>query len=106
MVMYIKKRTTPARLRRLLRGKREGNILKFKKLPTNAMQHPTEKPIPLLEYLIEKTTDPGDMVLDMFMGSGSTCVAAQNTGRQYVGIELEPAWFEVAAKRLETIPAS
>jgi site-specific DNA-methyltransferase (adenine-specific) len=101
MVMYFKKRATPSKLRRFLRGKREGNILKFKKLPTNAMQHPTEKPVELLKYLIEKTTTaPGEVVLDMFMGSGSTCVAAKQTNRQYIGIEMEPVWFEVAQARL------
>jgi len=103
MVIYFKKRNTSSKLRRFLRGKREGNILKFKKLPTNYMKHPTEKPVELLKYLIEKTTAPGkdEVVLDMFMGSGSTCVAARDTGRVYIGIELEGVWFEVARQRLE-----
>ena len=100
MVMYFKKRSTPSKLRRLLCGKREGNILKFKKLPTDGMQHPTEKPVELLTYLIGKTTAPGDMVLDMFMGSGSTCVAANNINRRYIGIELEPVWFQIAQTRV------
>ncbi len=100
MVMYCKKRTTASKFRRLLRGKREGNILKFNKLPTNAMQHPTEKPVELLKYLIEKTTAPGETVLDMFMGSGGTMVAAEQSGRVGIGIELEPVWFEVARQRL------
>jgi site-specific DNA-methyltransferase (adenine-specific) len=99
MVMYFKKQTTPSKLRRFLRGKREGNILKFKKLPTNAMQHPTEKPVELLKYLLEKTTEPGDAVLDPFAGSGSTIVAAQETGRICLGAEIEPEWARVAAER-------
>lgn len=100
MVIYAQK-VAPSAYRRFLNGKREGNILKYKKLPTNAMQHPTEKPVALLTYLIGKSTAEGETVLDMFMGSGSTCVAAKHMGRNYVGIEIEPIWYEVAQKRLE-----
>ncbi len=100
MILFAKKTKTPSTLRRFLNGKREGNILKFKKLPTNYMQHPTEKPVELLQYLIEKVTQPGETVLDMFMGSGTTGVAASECGRAFIGIELEKVWFDVAAKRL------
>lgn len=86
--------------RRYLLGSRDANILPFNKVPSNYMQHPTEKPVQLLEYLISKSTVEGEVVLDMFMGIGSTCVAAKNTGREYIGIELEPVWFEVAKTRL------
>ena len=106
MVMYFRKRKTSTKLRRLLRGKREGNILKFNKLPTNYMKHPTEKPMELLTYLIKKTTAPGETVLDMFMGSGSTIVAAERSGRVGIGIELEPIWFEVAQKNLAEAQAA
>jgi len=99
MVIYFKKKKTPSKLRRFLRGKREGNILKYKKLPTNYMKHPTEKPVKLLEYLIEKTTAPGDVVLDPFAGSGSTIVAAQHIGRICLSAEIEPEWAKVAAER-------
>ncbi len=95
MVLYAHKG------RRWLFGKRDSDILYFDKVPTQYMQHPTEKPIKLLEYLIGKSTEVGEVVLDMFMGSGSTCVAAKNTGRRYIGIEMEPTWFAVAKKRLE-----
>lgn len=87
--------------RRELNGKRDRNILKFNRLPANYMKHPTEKPVPLLKYLIEKTTAPGDIVLDMFMGSGSTCVAAQESDRLYIGIDTEPVWVQVAEERLQ-----
>jgi len=63
MVIYFRKVMEP-RFRRFLRGRREGNILRYKKLPTNYMRHPTEKPVELLQYLIEKTTYPGDMILE------------------------------------------
>src|SRR5712692_6044190 len=94
MVLYAHKG------RRWLFGKRDSDILYFDKVPTQAMRHPTEKPIKLLEYLIGKSTAVGEVVLDMFMGSGSTCVAAKNMGRRYIGIEMEPTWFAVAKKRL------
>jgi len=51
--------------------------------------HPTQKPVPLCEYLIRTYTDKGDVVLDNCMGSGTTCVAAVRTGRKYIGIERE-----------------
>lgn len=89
--------------RRHLFGSRDANILSFNKVPTQAMLHPTEKPVQLLEYLISKSTAAGETVLDMFMGSGSTCLAARHLHRVYIGIEIEPAWYEVANKRLEAI---
>lgn len=95
MVLYAHKG------RRYLSGKRDANILHFDKVPSNYMQHPTEKPVKLLEYLIEKSTAVGETVLDMFMGSGSTCLAAKRLNRNYIGIEIEPVWYEVARKRLE-----
>ena len=100
MVIFFRKKIEP-KFRRFLRGKREGNILKYKKLPTNYMSHPTEKSVPLLEYIIEKSTAPGDMVCDPFAGSGSTLVAAKNLGRNYIGIELEEVWYQVAKERLD-----
>lgn len=63
--------------------------------------HPTQKPIALLEYLIQTYTNEGDVVLDNCMGSGSTCVAAQNINRHYIGFEIEPEYFEIAKRRLE-----
>lgn len=85
--------------RRQLFGSRQANILAFDKVPSNHMRHPTEKPVPLLQYLISKSTAPGETVLDMFIGSGSTCLAAKQLHRQYVGIELENVWFDVAQAR-------
>jgi site-specific DNA-methyltransferase (adenine-specific) len=61
--------------------------------------HPTEKPVPLLKELIENSTQPGQTVLDPFMGSGSTGQAAIESGRKFVGIELDPVYFAVAENR-------
>lgn len=58
--------------------------------------HPTQKPVPLLEYLIKTYTNPGETVLDPTMGSGSTGVACANTGRNFIGMELDPGYFEIA----------
>lgn len=63
--------------------------------------HPTEKPVKLLEHLIRTYTKIGAVVLDNTMGSGSTGVAAVNTGRQFIGIEKEKKYFEIAKKRIQ-----
>ena len=63
--------------------------------------HPTQKPVPLLEYLIKTYTNPGQVVLDNCMGSGSTGVACANTGRDFIGIELDPDYFGIAKERIE-----
>ena len=63
--------------------------------------HPTQKPVALLEYLIKTYTDEGDVVLDFTMGSGSTGVACINTNREFIGIELDENYFNIAKKRIE-----
>ena len=63
--------------------------------------HPTEKAVSVLRPLIESFSRPGDLVLDPFAGSGSTCVAAAVCGRRYLGIELEESYCELARARLE-----
>lgn len=63
--------------------------------------HPTAKPVLLMEYLIRTYTNEGDVVLDNCMGSGTTGVACVNTGRNFVGIEKDPDYFQIAKKRIE-----
>ena len=63
--------------------------------------HPSEKPVKLCEWLIKTYTNEGETVLDNTMGSGSTGVACVNTGRSFIGIELEEKYFEIAKKRIE-----
>lgn len=63
--------------------------------------HPTQKPVPLLEYLIRTYTNEGETVLDNCMGSGSTGVACMNTNRNFIGIELDDGYFEIAKSRIE-----
>lgn len=63
--------------------------------------HPTQKPVALMEYLIRTYTNPGDTVLDNCMGSGTTGVACVNTGRNFIGIEKDATYFEIAKNRIE-----
>lgn len=62
--------------------------------------HPTQKPIKLMEYLIQNYTNPGDTILDPFMGSGTTGVAAIQTGRNFIGIEKDQEYFKIAQRRI------
>lgn len=69
--------------------------------PNARTVHPTQKPVALMEYLILTYTNEGDTVLDNTMGSGTTGVAAVNTGRQFIGIERDDKYFAIAQKRIE-----
>jgi len=68
--------------------------------PDKDKLHPTQKPIALLEYLIKTYTNENDTVLDFTMGSGSTGVAAKNTNRQFIGIELDKNYYKIAVERI------
>lgn len=61
--------------------------------------HPTQKPVALLQYLIETYSNPGEMVLDFTMGSGTAAIACQESGRSFIGIEKDPAIYQVACER-------
>ena len=63
--------------------------------------HPTQKPVALMEYLIKTYTNEGETVLDFTMGSGSTGVACVNTGRDFIGIELDEGYFKIAQNRIK-----
>ena len=67
--------------------------------------HPTQKPVKLLEYLIKTYTKENDTVLDFTMGSGSTGVACLQTNRNFIGIELEPKYYEIAEQRIKEAKA-
>ena len=63
-------------------------------------EHPAQYPEELIERIIKVGTNPGELVLDPFMGSGTTAAVAQRLGRQYVGYELEPEYIKIAEERL------
>lgn len=85
--------------RRLLNGKRETNVINASRVDTS--RHPTEKPENLISYLIKKSTNQNDLILDPFMGSGTTLVAAKKLKRRAVGIELSEQYCQIAVNRLE-----
>ena len=74
------------------------------KIPNGSQKnkvHPTQKPVELIEYLIKTYTDEGDTVLDFTMGSGTTGVACKNLNRDFIGIELDDEYFDIAKQRIE-----
>ena len=86
----------------LWEGKKyKSNILKYKKDYTG--QHPTQKPVLLLEDLIKTFSNENNLVVDLTMGSGSTGVAAKNTNRNFIGIEQDDKYFEIAKNRINNI---
>ena len=77
------------------------SVQRFGSRIDGAALHPTQKPVALMEYLIRTYTNEGDTVLDNTMGSGTTGVAAANTGRKFIGIERDDKYFAIAQKRIE-----
>lgn len=80
-------------------NKTKSNVLQYPK--DGGGFHPTQKPVALLEDLIQTFSNKGDTVLDFTMGSGSTGVACVNTGRNFIGMELDPDYFQIAQKRIQ-----
>ena len=78
------------------------SIVQFSTASRVEHYHPTQKPVALMEYLIRTYTNEGETVMDSCMGSGTTGVACVNTGRNFIGIEKDAAYFEIAKQRIET----
>ena len=76
-------------------------VLEFNNVIANKTGHPTQKPVALLEYLIHTYTNEGETVLDFTIGSGTTAIAAINTGRNFIGIEKDQSYFDIASKRIK-----
>lgn len=79
------------------------SIIEFSNAKQKGKVHPTQKPVPLLEYLIKTYTNEDEKVLDFTMGSGSTGVACKNLNRNFIGIELDESYFNIAKERIEGI---
>lgn len=91
----------------IVKGYKPQNLVSF--MPHNKQRfnkdeyntkHPTVKPIQLMEYLIELTTNENQIILDPFMGSGTTGIAAKNLGRQFIGIEIDADYYDIAYQRI------
>ena len=64
--------------------------------------HPTQKPVPVMEWIIANYTKPDDLILDPFMGSGTTGIACANFGRSFIGVEKERNFYQIAEQRIQT----
>lgn len=93
-----------ARMKHLLAGKFATNLLRVPSLKGSSKEkcgHPSQKPLEIISKLVACASDPGDLVLDPFLGSGTTAVVAQNLGRRWIGIESNPMFVELARQRIE-----
>jgi site-specific DNA-methyltransferase (adenine-specific) len=79
-------------------------LLKFPRINSKAFLHPTQKPLELMEYLIKTYTNEGEIVLDFTMGSGTTGAACKKLKRNFIGIEIEEKYFNIAKERIKNQP--
>lgn len=86
--------------RKRLNGSRDRDCLFYPRVAGKQQLHLNQKPIELIEYLIQKSSVEGDVVLDTFMGSGTTGIACLNTNRHFIGIEMDDKYFEIATNRI------
>jgi len=89
--------------RSLIKGARDSDIIKCQRVDNEF--HPTQKPVILIEYLIKKVTNEKDIILDPFMGSGTTGVACKRTNRDFIGIEINKEYCDISKKRINKITA-
>ena len=85
--------------RHLLNGARDTDILYYDRVVGNMQLHQNQKPVDLLTFLINKSSKPKDTILDCFMGSGTTGVACLETNRNFIGIELDENYYNIAKER-------
>lgn len=96
IILYLKKGRRPVPFRR-------SGVLHFDKIPSGQNIHPMEKPVGLLEALVEMSTDPGDLIVDPYSGSGSTSVAAQRKGRNSLAFETDERHIGPSRERLKQV---
>ena len=83
-----------------LNGLRENAVLRYGHGPEQSRHHPAEKPTGLMRYLVCKMTQPAERILDPFMGSGTTGLASIALGCAFIGVEIEPRYFDIACSRI------
>ena len=91
-------RPKPGSQPRTINNPGDGRVIAVR--PVSETKHPTEKPVMLMRHWIENSTDLGELVFDPFMGVGSTALAALQSGRSFIGVEIEERWFEIAVDRV------
>ena len=95
-LIYVFKKGRPQ-----LKGRRVNGVIPFKHIGFfDKTLHPTQKPVEIIKFLITKSSNPSDLILDPFMGSGTTAVACKQLNRNFIGFELDPKYVEIANKRL------
>lgn len=87
--------------RHILNGKRDSDTLYYNRVAGNKQLHQNQKPVELIEFLIKKSSKLGQTVLDPVMGSGTCGVACKNLNRNFIGIELDKEYYEIAEKRID-----
>lgn len=100
-------RNKEARKAHLLKGRYATNLIRVPSLKGSSKEkvgHPAQKPERLIEILVLSSSRPGDLVLDPFLGSGTTAVVCQRHGRSWLGIECPPAYCQMASARLQNAP--
>ncbi len=86
-------------------GKRPKSVLHIDRLPASDLIHPTQKPVSLMEVITNDLTTKNQVILDPFMGSGTTGVACVQTGRNFIGIEIDPDYYAIAERRIRDAQA-
>lgn len=86
--------------RRLINGSRLTDVWEFNRVSEKKQLHQNQKPVELIKQCIKKSSDPGAIVFDGFMGSGTTAIACIDTDRHYIGYELDPEYYKVANNRI------
>lgn len=86
-----------------LMGKRYPDVWRFGRVSNRKLVHQNQKPLGLIEFIIENSTKPGDIIVDPFLGSGTTAVAAERLGRKWIGIEIEEDFCRLVVERFNNI---
>lgn len=94
LILYVNKG------RRFINGSRLTDVWEFPRVSWSKQLHQNQKPVELIKQCIEKSSDPGAIVFDGFMGSGTTAIACIDTDRHYIGYELDPEYYKVANNRI------
>lgn len=89
--------------RRPLNGKRIPDIWRFKRVPSNKLVHQNQKPVEVMEQCILKSSETGGVILDGFIGSGTTAVAAIRQKRHFIGWEIDKEYYDIAVKRVKEV---